>query len=781
MKQLSGLLILVLLLAGNAFSQSPAPAIKGTVRSSDGQGVPGISILIKETGAGVVTDENGGFSFKKLKPGTYVLQLTAVGIETLQQSVVVAQGTTAVAEFSVRETAAELGAVIINANKRNKYIIKSSEYVARMPLKNLENSQVYSSVSSELIKDQLLVDYRDAFRNVTGVNSLEQVSNGRTSAFIRGFRTGSFLRNGLLANQLTATEIANLEKIEVLKGPSGTLFGASSYISYGGVVNRVTKKPMETAQSEISLTGGSFGMNRLAVDINTPFNKEKTALFRVNAARQAIGSFQENGYQTNYFLAPSFQYKVNEKLTLLVDMEVYNNSGTNTGIGFTPSTTATPTAKSYSDLNYMYNRTFSSDDLTSTFKGYTFYTRADYKINDTWNFNAVYSYAGVNAKDQLQFTPTLLKGDSVIRTVQRYAHHYYNQGAQVNLNGDFHIGTIRNRLLIGADLMQNVTNPTYIKRFNYDSISIAGVAPYITRDKVEQRLSQTALASAFKSKIYNYGIYLSDVVNVTEQLSLMLSVRYDKVDNKGSLSFINNVTTGVYSQSTFSPKAGVVYQVIKDKLAVFGNYLNGFNYSTTTDKEGNFFSPERANQWEGGVKADLLDGKLSATLNYYNIRVSDKLRPNPADNTFQIQDGTQVSKGAEIEVNSSPVNGLHIIAGYAYNNSRFVKAAINVEGKTPSKAPASMANFWTSYHLQKGTLKGLGLGVGLNYNSASWYDDINSFRIPEYTVLSSVLSYDVAKWRLSLRADNLGDVKYWGPWGNPQPPRNYSVGVSFKF
>lgn len=770
----------MLLFGLSASSQQVAPAIKGTILTSDGKTVPGISIFIDGSPHAAVSNDKGEFSFKKIRPGKYIIKLSAVGIESQEKAVTVTEAQTITISFTIRETATELEKVIINADRKNKYARKSSDYVARTPLKNLENPQVYATVSAELIKDQVLVDYRDAFRNVPGVNSLEQISNGRTSAFIRGFRTGNYLRNGMVASQLTAVEISNLERIEVLKGPSGTLFG-SSYISYGGVINRITKKPFDATQTELAFTGGSYGLSRLSVDVNTPLNQEKTALFRLNAVRHANGSFQENGFQRNYFIAPSFSYKVNDKLTLSADMELSNNHGTNTGVGFYPNAKAYPNMKGYADLNKIYDRTFSSDDIASTLKGHTFYAHADYKINQQWSLNAAYNYAGVDARDQLQFTPNLSPGDSISRTIQRYAHNYYNQNAQVNMNGDVVISGIRNRVLIGADLTQSVTKPTYIKNFIYDTVPMSGAVPYITRDKIDQRMSQITYSRAWKDKSYLYGVYASDVINITEKLIVMLALRYDKVDVKGTTSLITGVTTGAYSKGTFSPKAGVVYQLIKDKVSLFGNYLNGFTYSATTDKEGNLFKPERANQWEGGVKTDIIEGKLTASASYYNIKVSDKLRTNPNDINFSIQDGTQVSKGAELEIVASPVSGLNLVTGYAYNNSKFTKANANITGKTAGHAPAHIGNAWISYQLPKGKIKGLGLGFGVNYNSESFYDDANTFTIPEFVVFSSVLSYDLSKFRIAFRADNLSSEKYWGPWGNAQPPRNYSGSISFKF
>ncbi|BAV08929.1 iron complex outermembrane recepter protein [Filimonas lacunae] len=774
------LLSLLLLLQPLAHSQNQPIAIKGQVQSSDGKPLPAISVQIEGTPYGTLTDDRGFFSFKKLKPGKHVLKLSAVGLEAQEQTVEVTAGQTVEMNFVTRETALELGQVIVNAQK-NRYARKSSESVARIPLKNLENAQVYATITSQLIKDQVLVDYRDAFRNVSGVNSLEQISNGRTSAFIRGFRTGNYMRNGVVASQLTATEIANLDRIEVIKGPSGTLFG-SSYISYGGVVNRITKKPFDSAQTTISYTGGSYALSRIAVDVNAPLNKEKTALFRVNAAKHYTGSFQETGYQSNYFIAPSFSYKVNDKLTFFADMEAYSNQGTNTGIGFSPKAGIGMTG--YQDLNKIYNRNYGSNDLVSNLKGYTFYTKAEYSINNNWSLSAVYNYAGVDATNQYQFLPSFKNADTIYRGIQRYSHNYYNQNAQVNLNGDVIVAGIRNRLVLGVDVNDAVTNPTYLKNITFDSVSIMGVTPYISMDKVQQMFSQKSFTSASKSKITYYGAYFSDVINILENLNVMIGGRLDKVDSRGTTNLLTGATAAAFTRTTFSPKAGVVYQLIKDKVSLFGNYLNGYTYSASVDKNGNHFNPEQANQLEGGVKTELMNGRLSVTANYYHIKVKDKLRSDPtvaASTGFQVQDGAQVSKGVELDIAAHPVNGLNIMAGYAYNDNQFTSGNPSIVGKIASHAPKHMANAFVNYRQPKGKLKGLGLGAGVNYNSISYYDDANTFTVPEFVVFNGVLSYDVQNWTLGLRVDNLTNQKYWGPWGNPQLPRNFAASVSFKF
>lgn len=753
--------------------------VRGVVKTNDGLPAAFVSVQIKG-GPATKTDEQGSFRLTDVLAGDRLLIASFVGLHTKNAPIHVVAKDTVVLSLTLNEDAQTLEEVTVNGEKINKYLQKNTDQVAKMPLTNLENPQVYAVVPAQLLKDQLIVDYRDAFRNVSGVNSLEQVSNGRTSAFIRGFRTGNFLRNGVVATQLTAVETANLERIEVVKGPSGALFGSSA-ISYGGLVNRITKMPLDHAQTEVTFTAGSYGLNRLALDMNTPLNDEKTALFRLNAARHATNTFQETGFQRNYFIAPSFMYKPDERLTFSLDAELYSNHGTNTGIGFFANSQAYPNMRSYKELEKIYDRTFSSDDITSTFKGYTLFAKADYKINGKWTAHALFNYGGVDARNQMQFTPGLVAGDSISRTIQRYAHNYYNYNAQLNVNGEFHIGTVRNRVLIGLDHTADITRPTYIKRFLFDVVPMFGEIPYITRDQIDRRLSEAPLVSAFRMKSYYYGAYVSDAVNVTERLLVLLSLRYDQVKAKGTTDLRSNETTGAFDKSTFSPKAGIVYQVVKDKVSLFGNYLNGFNYSTTTDRNGNLFDPERANQWEGGLKATVWDGKLAATASYYHIEVSNRLRTDPADVNFQIQDGTQLNKGFDLELISNPVQGLNLIAGYAYNDGKYTKADASITGNTAAQAPKHIANFWVNYRLMHSHLKGLGLGFGMNYNSDSFYNDANTFTIPEFVVLNSVLSYDLSKWAVALRLDNLTDEKYWGPWGNAQPPRNVTASVTCRF
>lgn len=198
--------------------------------------------------------------------------------------------------------------------------------------------------------------------------------------------------------------------------------------------------------------------------------------------------------------------------------------------------------------------------------------------------------------------------------------------------------------------------------------------------------------------------------------------------------------------------------------------------------------PEQANQIEGGVKIDLFDGKLSSTLSYYDIKVKDIVRQSTINQALSVQDGTQLSKGFEAEVIANPVTGLNIIAGFSYNDSKLEKTAdLTVEGLRPTTAGSPYtANFWASYRISKGLVKGLGFGFGGNY--ASDNKIINSktlgvFSLPAYTVLNASVFYDTSQYRVGFKMDNLTNEKYWIGYTtvNPQKLRSYALTFAYKF
>ncbi len=308
------------------------------------------------------------------------------------------------------------------------------------------------------------------------------------------------------------------------------------------------------------------------------------------------------------------------------------------------------------------------------------------------------------------------------------------------------------------------------------------------QNKVDSLFSSSIVsASSYPQKIATYSAYVNDVFNLTEELLINAGLRIDRFENKGVYNANTGLTTGKYGQTALSPKFGVVYQIVKNHISLFGNYQNGFTNETGTDFEGKTFKPEQANQWEGGVKLNAANGKISGTLSYYNIEVKNIVRADPAHPNFSIQDANQKSRGLETELALAPINGLSIIVGYSYNDSKYLNADDDINNLRPVTAgPKNTANFWGSYTITSGKLKYLGFGFGGNYAGKTYA--INSrtdgqLFLPSYTLLNGTIYYEHPKFILSAKMNNIGNKHYWIGYTtmDAQMLRQFIGSIAFKF
>ncbi|MFB0495991.1 iron complex outermembrane receptor protein [Mucilaginibacter sp. OAE612] len=774
--------IIFILCSQFSFAQSPTATIQGTIKTHGGLTAASATVSLNGTYKGATASDSGTYRISNIHPGKYTVVAKLVGYLSSSREIVLHAGETLSIDFTLADDKRELNEVTVSSGY-NKFAKKETQSVAKMPLKNLENPQVYNVVPRELLQDQVIVSYNDVLKNVTGVS--QSLVNGSNSFNLRGFSTSSYLRNGLQDTKPNSIEVANIERIEVLKGPSATLFG-NALSSFGGLLNRVTKKPFETFDGELTYTVGGFGLNRVTGDFNTPLNKEKGLYLRTNVAYNNEGSFQDAGFTKRFFLAPSLLYKVNDRLTLSFDAEIYNQKANDFNRLF-PQASFTKTNPT--TLGIDWTKSYSSNDLYQTTPSVSIYGQALYKISDHWKSQTSFSQTNSGVEGYWSYNNIL--GDTVVSRNPAYRNTDYNYTEfQQNFNGDFKIGGLRNRLVAGLDYFANTIKNSGVQIYGFDQVKISG------NDPRYNQLTPAALDKAFAAIPYTktqgsqsiYSAYVSDVLNVTDQLLAMASLRVDHFVNDGTRNINTGTTTGKYNQTALSPKLGLVYQLIPEQVALFGNYMNGFsNNAPVSQPDGSLsaFKPSQANQWESGVKLDLFNGKLNSTVSYYHIKVSDVIHSDftPGRSAYQVQDGGQLSKGYEAEVIAHPFAGFNLIAGYAHNDIYTINTNPNVDGLRQWTGPSETANLWLSYHFLKSKFKGLGLGIGGNYNGKAYIMQSRSageFYLPAYTVLNAAISYDQPVYRVSLKMDNLTDKVYWGSYVSQMMPRRFSATIAFK-
>ncbi|MBG6186015.1 TonB-dependent siderophore receptor [Flavobacterium sp. CAN_S2] len=679
--------------------------------------------------------------------------------------------------------------VIVNSNKY-KYKREKSTTVSRMPLNNIENPQVYNTVTAELMKEQLVTNFNDALKNATGITRLwESTGRGGDGAeyfTMRGFSVQPTMINGLPGINNGSIDPANVDNIEVIKGPSGTLFG-SSLISYGGLINIVTKKPYSRFGGEISYNSGTYGMDRLTADVNIPLNSD--VALRINTAYQKENSFQDAGFGKSFFFAPSLSYKVNDKLSFLINTEFTNRNSSNAPMLFLNRNSAL-SFDSMELFERNYKKSFTSNELSISNPTFSLQAQMLYKLSDQWTSQTVLSRSNSKTNGYYSYLFDASNGNDFTRYISKRNGETFATDIQQNFIGDFKIGNLRNRLVAGIDYYQsNIMNgSTGWVGNGIVSLIDGGDTGDLTQAGVDKLLVGSFEGNS-TAEVEVISAYASDVLNITDKFSAMASLRIDH--------FKSTTATEERSQAAVSPKFGLVYMLIKDKVSVFSNYMNGFVNVTpreVSEVDGSnprikSFDPEQANQYEFGLKTNLYKDIISASISYYNIDVKNRLMTDPNNINNAIQGGEVNSKGVEVSFTANPVKGFNIIAGFSNNKSEVTKdnPGDGYLGLRPEEAgPETLVNLWANYTLTSGKLKGFGIGFGGNY--ASEYKTMNranigTFELPSYAIVNSAVSYSNDKFNLALKLNNVFNEKYYSGWSTvtPQRLRSVTAGLTYKF
>ncbi|MBK1896593.1 TonB-dependent receptor [Chryseobacterium paridis] len=805
------ILLLFLISFPMIVSAQQSERVNGKIMLSDKAPVKNALLRLVNTPYQAKTNNSGEYYFENVPPGEYTLQVVLNDIELTRETIRIEKD---VYEIPVIYAAVEnnvIEGITVYAVSRNKFLDKDSTSVAKMPLKNLENPQMYTSINQQILKEQLVYDVSEALKNVAGVAKMQgspgRAGDGSFYYNLRGFPTRISMVDGVPATTNSEIDPADIERIDVIKGPSGTLYGGAVN-SFGGLINVVTKKPKDYFGGEASYLLGSYNLNRVTADVYGPITDSRKTLFRLNAAYQYQNGFRDSEFRKSMFVAPTFSYQVNDRLKFNLGAQIYTYEGTNTPIIFLPRNRAF-TSRTPDELGYDWKKSYSNNDMSLKAPSINVKAEINYKISDNWSSQTLISrnYRKTEGLYQYQF----MRGDTdniLERNVQWQNGEGASTSFQQNFNGEFKIGEIKNKLLVGLDYLNQSLNNNLSPIVVFDRIDgknlnapvggpVTGTYGNISRDLALQKI-QTSTAPLVRNTASSniYGAYVSDAVYITDRLVALLSLRFDHYESNGQLDLNKNINSGAFNQNALSPKFGLSYQILKNHLSAYGNYMNGFSNTAPVaqplaDYSGDF-KPQRSNQWEVGFKGNLWRNKVNFTVGYYDILVNNMLRAdvvslNGQNYNITVQDGEQRSKGLEIETILNPIQGLNIMAGYSYNDSKFVKAAASVDGRRPSSSgPANVFNSWISYILPIDGLQGLGVGFGVNRVGEQITVDnatTGQFIFPAYTLINASVSLEKERYRLGFKMNNLGNAQYFSGQGVvvAQMPRNFVAEVTLKF
>jgi iron complex outermembrane recepter protein len=603
-------------------------------------------------------------------------------------------------------------------------------------------------IPQEIIKDQGAIRIDEAVRNVSGVN-FSQNSGGRDSLFnVRGFEANQY-KNGFLEDFFstrTETEIANIERIEILKGPASVLFGQSQP---SGTINIVTKKPLKQPYLVSSFTAGSYELIRPSFDISWPLNKDGSLAYRLNFAFESADSFRDTVQTERVFVAPVLQWEISDRTTLTLEGEyLADERPIDRGI----------VAIGNSPADLPVSRFLGDATRQGEFDEYRGYLSLKHQFSDRFTFNSSFRVtssreegSSLEASELLEDNRTLLLGGFA------GGQYYETYTWQNDLISKFNTGAIDHTLLFGFELNRKTA-------FLYDNFFDTAENSIDIFNPVYEFTSNLEPDTAFNNsttKANGFGIYLQDQIAFTDNLKMVLGGRFDTYESKDRNPNAPEFDADLETEA-FSPRIGIVYQPIKP-ISLYANYSESFFPQTGLLTGGGAVQPEIGEQYEIGVKADVLDNRISTTLAFYDITKSNVLTddPNNPDPDFSIQVGEQKSQGVELDVKGEILPGWDVIASYAYTDAKISEDNSFPVDNRLNNVPFNTVSLWTNYEFQNNALKGFALGAGLFFVDERSGDLDNSFTVDGYTRVDAAISYTTDNLRLAVNFKNLFDTKYF--------------------
>jgi iron complex outermembrane recepter protein len=685
-----------------------------------------------------------------------------------------------------------------------------SMMAAKLPMDTMDLPSSLSILNNSAIRDMEAVTLTDVTNYVTGATQSQNSINGFS---FRGFtNTGSYTQNiefdGLQGATLKKASLsaADVEAIEFLKGPNSILYGQ---MNPGGLLNIITKSPMEVAQYDIrtsvgvyagQYSGGAPLTKDLMLDATGPVDGNDRLLYRMIVDGSTQPSSRIGDRDAGLSIYPSLTYRFSDVTYLTVKAEdshderrqddglvpIFDGSSVTVPVGGKPTKTAAygPTAAWYtaplntiyendSDWAKDYGQSFST--LFSTeFDNWTlnFQSRSVWHIDQTneWTINN----ANIYYPTSRYAVPTSL----LRRQFNNVRNgHRYNYG-DLNLNRTFGSDRFSDTVLVGVG---GGTEGFFNSRLGFGPNSTTAEAITLIDPTLDQYgyppLGTGATADQVRQTAF--GEYLSDQIKIGDLFNISLGVRHDLLRTYG-LNLLQPASTIFWHHiSPVTKQAGIVWHVIR-AVSLYADYSESVKPQTTIayDQYGNSnFPAEGGKQYEGGVKFENARKNVNLSLAMYEIDRTNVVVPSGTNFTVATGsaqvgqaisrlDGEQTSKGVEAEFQWQPVPNWQLQGGYAYDHAFIAKSITNpyTIGKELVNAPRNSANFWTRYNVPRGHLLGLGFGLGVVYVGTQWAGDPTTalyYLLPAWTRIDGAVYYKLnRRYDLALNIHNLLDKQY---------------------
>lgn len=613
-----------------------------------------------------------------------------------------------------------------------------------------------SPITRAVLDDQIAIRVTDIFRNAGGVNL---IGDGQFAdrLLIRGQRVGgqNFRKDGFLDRTSVPREFQNVERIEILKGPASVLYGAGDA---AGLVNLITKKPLNDQFTNFGYTFGSFNQSRFILDTNGIATSSGNVLYRLNAAQEDTDSFVDFDYVSRTQIAPVVTWLIDDCTTLTWNGEWHRDHR----IGFqgTPAVFGNPL--------FLPPSRYVGEPANDFFAGEEFRQSLvlTHQINEDWFFSiggySLFNQSPLSTTSAQSFAPVIPNPPQPFFNRQRIDAPSFEEQTQsmiANLGGEFCTGEFYHRSLVGMEYayldsrqpffaglplsLFNVTDPVYT---NPPAFPLFGLN-----------------TNAFRQQ--RVGGYLQDLVQINPYWQVLGAVRFDTVDLLFDRDVIGlaPVPLHLVTEQNFqrvTPRGGVIYQPYGDEsLAFYYSYTESFS----PPPGGAYFDlsplkPVLGQSHEAGIKTQLLDGLSLTACGYYINRENDAFNLNPSVLT---QVGAVRSQGAELNLLGQITDLWSVVGNYCYCDAKTFDAALGLNGAPARNVPFNTANLWTRYNLYDDCCETLGAALGIVYVGDRASAVIpNSIDLPQFTRWDAGLYYRRGQLNTAVYFENIFDTQY---------------------
>ncbi len=517
-------------------------------------------------------------------------------------------------------------------------------------------------VPRAVMEDQQAIQIEDAVKNVSGVFPGFTFGGLSEEFMIRGFNSGFLSYRDGFRFPAARLSLANIERVEVVKGAAANLYGR---IEPGGMINLITKRPQAQSYYSLNQQFGSYGQYQTRADATGALNESGTLLYRLNVEYLNKNSFRDFGFLERILVAPSLTWKITPSTQFDVDFtysdEDFMEDHGIVALGNRPA--KVPRSRFLGEPRVD----------RSTLQLYNTAATLTHAFNDDWQVRARFNYLRRDTVDPQTTGNNLneLTGELQRGFFQGDSTNDTYMGT-VDVTGRFYTADIEHNVLAGWDYYGDFgkvksiisdAGPINIFRPRYNNINLA-LQPnnFFIDQKIEWN-----------------GVYFQDQITLFDKLHLMGGGRYDLASNDLGTAFgadqsLADASAAVnkVNNSRFNPRAGIVYQPW-EWLSFYGNYAQSLGAANAAfDAAGNTLEPQIGEQFEGGFKTSLFDGRLNSNVAYYHLTKKNLALQVPGQ-PFSVAIGEARSQGVEVDVSGQITNGLSLILTYAYTDAEVTK------------------------------------------------------------------------------------------------------------